>query len=382
MLQQRLMLTRTQFHHHRRQQALRVQRPSGQPLRDLFEQDPLVRHMLIDDGNAFLVDRENERVTKLPEWRHRPDERAYRFASRRQARPRFAAAGRGTDRPGLGRNTREVHPRCGPERESAGRLARRSGRHGRKPERQGSDRRIADAECHRRKHQLRRAGRAEGVNHRPSQDLVDETLVEKPHLGLRRMHVDVNSIGRQLDEQVHFGTPFFDRRHAIGLLDRMRDRSIPNDTAIDEDVLRSANRPLLGEGGDEAAHNDPRRGLVDADEVRPVAVDLVEPFVDRPGRRRLEQQAIAAAQNETDLVITQRELRDETRHLRGLGGIGLQELPPRRQVEEDLPDLDKGSSRCANFPDGHEFARFDPDLSGRELLARAGSQPETRHRGD
>jgi hypothetical protein len=51
MLEQRLVLARRQLHHHRRQQPLRIQRPAGQPLGNLLEQNPLVRYVLVDDGN-------------------------------------------------------------------------------------------------------------------------------------------------------------------------------------------------------------------------------------------------------------------------------------------------------------------------------------------
>ena len=107
--------------------------------------------------------------------------------------------------------------------------------------------------------------------------------------------------------------------------------------------------PLLAERGDEPAHRDAGRLLVDRHEVGPLAVDLVEPLLERTGRRRFEQHALAALEREADLRVAERQLGDEPRDLRGLRGIGLQELSPRRQVEEEIADLDQRAFRRADL---------------------------------
>ena len=104
--------------------------------------------------------------------------------------------------------------------------------------------------------ELRRSTVAQRVHDGAPQNLVHEPLIEKPHFGLRRMHVDVHAIGRQLDEQMHFGAALLDRGDAVGLLDRVRDRAVAHHPAIDEHVLRAAHGPLLAERGDIAAHRD------------------------------------------------------------------------------------------------------------------------------
>ena len=50
-----------------------------------------------------------------------------------------------------------------------------------------------------------------------AKDLVDERLLEKPDLGLRRMHVDVDAIGRDLEEQVDLRAALLDGRDAVGV---------------------------------------------------------------------------------------------------------------------------------------------------------------------
>ena len=101
--------------------------------------------------------------------------------------------------------------------------------------------------------------RAERVDDRAAQHLVDERLIEEAHFRLRRMDVDVHAIGRQLDEQVHFRAALLDRRDAVGLLNRVRDRAVATIAAVDEDVLRPAHGSLLAERGDEAAIRDAGR---------------------------------------------------------------------------------------------------------------------------
>ena len=96
------------------------------------------------------------------------------------------------------------------------------------------------------------AGRPSASIERAPHDLVHQRLLAEPHLGLRRVHVDVDAIGRHLDEQMHLGAALLDRRDAVGVDDGVRDRPVLDDAAVDEDVLRPARRSLLGERGDEA----------------------------------------------------------------------------------------------------------------------------------
>jgi hypothetical protein len=107
------------------------------------------------------------------------------------------------------------------------------------------------------------------------------------------MHVHVDAIGWQLDEQMHLGTPFLDRRDAVGLLDRVRDRAVANDPAVDEDVLRASHRPLLAKRGDEPDDGDASGDLLDADQVGPIAVDLVEALSIRGWRRSNNRSPLA-----------------------------------------------------------------------------------------
>ena len=122
--------------------------------------------------------------------------------------------------------------------------------------RQRSRVRLREAGRARREHQFRRRRRAERVDDRSSDDLVDQPLIQEPHLGLRRMHVDVDAVRRHVDEQVHLGTALLDGRDAVRLLNGVRDGPVAHDASVDEDVLRPARRPFVGERRDVPADAD------------------------------------------------------------------------------------------------------------------------------
>ena len=62
---------RRQLDEQRHQQPLALQAAGRQPLHHALEQHALVRDVLVDDGDALVVHRDDERVAKLPERNHR-----------------------------------------------------------------------------------------------------------------------------------------------------------------------------------------------------------------------------------------------------------------------------------------------------------------------
>jgi hypothetical protein len=107
---------------------------------------------------------------------------------------------------------------------------------------------------------------------------MDQTLIQESHLGLGRVHVHIDAIGRQRDEEVNLGAPLLDGSHAVSSLDGVRDRPVLDDAVVDEDVLRTARGPLLAEGRDKAGNRNSGGVLAHRHEVRPVAVHLIEAF--------------------------------------------------------------------------------------------------------
>src|SRR5438067_1314835 len=98
------------------------------------------------------------------------------------------------------------------------------------------------------------------------------TLNVSPDFRFCRMHVDVDGVRRHLDEQVHLGAALLDRRLAVRVDDRVRDRAILDDAAVDEDVLRAPRRARVGERGDESGQPQTARLLPDLYQIGPLAV--------------------------------------------------------------------------------------------------------------
>src|SRR5258708_30827218 len=93
--------------------------------------------------------------------------------------------------------------------------------------------------------QFRRPALSQRLAKGAAQDLVHERLLEEPYFRLRRVNVDVHPIRRDAEEQMDLRTALLDAGHAVGLDNRLRDRAILDDAAVDEDVLRAAGRSLV-----------------------------------------------------------------------------------------------------------------------------------------
>ena len=376
---ERLVRRRRDVEHHRHEQPLRLERAGRQALHHALEQHALVRDMLIDDRNPLVVHGDDERVAELAEGNHRLDiDRRSHCRGRRDRRERLAL--RVLRAPRL--LFRMANP---PVRVRAAREDSRE----RRRVRRGRRRRVGDglqAVPRRRvfgpELQLRRAALAERLHERAAHHLVHERLLAEADFRLRGVHVHVERVGRHLDEEVHLGAALLDRRLAVGIDDRVRDRTVLDDPAVDEDVLRSARRSLIGERGDETRQLQAARLLLQVDQIVALAVHLIQTIARGERRRNLQHGAARARERESDLGIRERELRDDARDLRGLGAIGLQELPPRRQVVEEIVDLDDRAFRRRRFDDAGDGAAVDADLGAALPSARARTQQEMRHRRD
>jgi hypothetical protein len=117
-------------------------------------------------------------------------------------------------------------------------------------------------------------------------------------------------------------------------------------------------------------------------QVSRIAVDLEQPLLSGAGRWTLEQPPARAEQREADLMGAQRKLRDDAGDLRGLGLVGFQELAARREIEEQVADLD---ARALGRPHLHhrcDGAAVHLDLRSGHRAARPGPQRQVRHRGN
>ena len=106
------------------------------------------------------------------------------------------------------------------------------------------------------------------------------------------------------------GTPFLDGGDAVRVDDRVRDRAVLDDAAIDEDVLRPARRPLLRQRGDEADNFHLAAVPAHVNQVPTLAVELIQPIPQARHRRALQHLAARAREREPDFRVAERELRD------------------------------------------------------------------------
>ena len=80
--------------------------------------------------------------------------------------------------------------------------------------------------------------------------------------------------------------------------------------------------------------------LPQLDQIADVAVDLKQPLEGIAAGGQSSTRRPARDQREAHRPGTQRQLRDDPGNLPRLRSIGLQELPPRRQVVEEVLDVD------------------------------------------
>ncbi len=167
-----------------------------------------------------------------------------------------------------------------------------------------------------------------------------------------------------------------------GLANRVGDRPIADDAAVDEDVLGTPHRTLIAERGDVPVNRQAASFLADFDQVGPLAEQLKESVTQAGGRRALNEDPTVAREREAHLRVAERHLRNEARDLRGFGGVGLQELAPRGKVVEEIVDRDRRPFGHTGFALGGDGSAVDLDFRARRCAPRAGPQREVRHRGD
>ena len=179
------------------------------------------------------------------------------------------------------------------------------------------------------------------------------------------------------------GTPLLDRRVAVGLDNRVRDRPVFDDAAVDEDVLRAARRPLLGQRGHVPLDAEARQRSSPPAPDRGARrrSDTADPRTSRPPASETRVRG-PLVQRESDLRIPERELCDDARDLRRFARVGLQKLPARRQVVEQIADFDGRAFGTAGFLHRRDGAAVDANLRAGHVAAQPRLHDEVRDRRD
>ena len=151
------------------------------------------------------------------------------------------------------------------------------------------------------------------------------------------MDVDVDPLGRELEEQRRHRLAVVEQKVAVGGAQRALEQPVLDRAPVDEQVLEAGAAAARGRQAGKAEQVDAvalgGHGERVLDEL--AAHDLAEPGADLLGpltQRGLEPQRAAAVdhEGERDLRVGHREALDHLARGLGLGALGLQELEPRR----------------------------------------------------
>ena len=215
---------------------------------------------------------------------------------------------------------------------------------------------------------------------------MDEPRVAEAHLVLGRVHVHVDPARVELQEQ-HVGRlPAVVHDVRIRQLDRVRHRAVTDRAAVAVQVLLVGAGAVVRGPRDPAMQAQPGALVVDAHrmagELR--AQGLVQAHIRQqvglalPAPRRLA----VVRDPQLHLGPGQRELAQPFLDVPELGALGAQELAPRRDVVEQVADLDGGPARVRPRHRRRDPATVDLDGVGVLVLLPPRGDAEAAHRSD
>jgi hypothetical protein len=208
---------------------------------------------------------------------------------------------------------------------------------------------------------------------------MDRAAIREADLGLLRVHVDVDLGGRQVE--VHdadgISPPLEDG--AIGLRHGPGERPVTHGASVDEQVERD--RPGARALGRGQVRLDAQRATLGRRRLEPLPLErLTHALAPARCAEPVARGPPVAHEEERHVRSGERREEDRLAHVRGLGPRRLQELAPRRDVEEELADLHRGPFRRAGGPRGGRGSALDGDLRGLGRPTRCSGAPrlETR----
>ena len=201
---------------------------------------------------------------------------------------------------------------------------------------------------------------------RMEQELVHAAAVAETDFGLGRMHVDVDAVRRQADEQAIRRVQLVMQHVAVGFLQRVDDQLVAHVAAVDEDVLAVA----AGRGGAGADH--PAGLTRNAPPAASTAIVLDSNASPSTWRTRAWAGSAFSRSCTRPLWLSvnatcglrQRQSPHGFGAVRVFGGLGLEKLAPRRGVEKQILDVERGAdARAAGA--GSPSGRLRPAASRR-----------------
>ena len=175
---------------------------------------------------------------------------------------------------------------------------------------------------------------------RAAHRLVHLARIAEAHLGLGRMHVHVHPLRRDLQEQHIAGLTAAVQHVLVGGAHAVRQQPVAHMAAVDIDVLQVGAGPRgLRQAGAAVHRQRPELQRHLAAVAREGLAEHIAQALLRIARAPLLDQPALVPDLEADLGSRQRMAAHRLQAVRQLGGVGLQELAPRRRREEQLAHL-------------------------------------------
>ena len=193
------------------------------------------------------------------------------------------------------------------------------------------------------------------------------------------MDVDVDRLGRELDEQRGHGLAVVEQEIAVGGAQGALEQSVLDRPAVDVEVLEAGAVAARGRQAGEGQQAD--AVALGAHRQRVVREPLAHHRAEARGERRLagavrglETQRAPAVDGEAegDIGMRHREALDDLAHGLGLGALGLEELEPCGRREEQVAHLDAGAGAAGCGHGRAGDAALDREQEG-AVLSLAGA---------
>ncbi len=346
----------------------------------LVDDDDAVARLGDDIGLVQLAARDAERIVDR------------RLGLRLAGRRRGARQGRRGDGEAAGAVRRE---RRLPGRHGFGEAAPAGAVRVRRAVGQGIGARPERAErCFRRGGRGAMAGGGQRMLERADDQPAHQAGVAEAHLGLRRMDIDVDQLGRHLEEQRHHGMAVARQEILIGAAHGALQQPVAHRAAVDEEILILRGAARIGRQGGEAGQRQALALRLDGQGIVAefAAHDGGEPLqpagrrvaaVERQRRDAERDLALAVGgEMEGDLRMGHGEAVDRVLRMHQLGARRLHELEPRRGGEEQVAHLDAGALGMGGRLRRAFASGVDRDAPGRFGAARPRGDGETAHRAD
>ena len=180
--------------------------------------------------------------------------------------------------------------------------------------------------------------------------IVHQPAFAKTHFRFRRMHVHVDCLRRNFQEQNVSGMTSMKKHVRICLANRVSNDSVAHETAIDVKILLIGLRTRSGRQSDPTRKPQACAMMIDAQTSRWKFVaenfgDASGKFGVARGRTQKTRRFRVVRQPEFNARLRQRDRLDQFVDMSELGALRAQEFPARGNIVEDVAHLDGAAAR-------------------------------------